>query len=142
LISISDLPALNATLNASSALLLTVGHFYIRRDNMKAHRAFMLAAFAASILFLASYLVYHSYHGVTPFSGTGWIRLVYFAILASHTVLAAAIVPLALITLSLALCRQFGKHRRIAVWAYPVWIYVSVTGVIVYLLLYKIVPGG
>jgi uncharacterized membrane protein YozB (DUF420 family) len=142
LISISDLPALNATLNATSALLLTVGHFFIRRDNMKAHRAFMIAAFAASVLFLTSYLVYHYYHGVTPFGGVGWIRAVYFVILISHTVLAAAVVPLALITLALALRGQFGKHKKIAVWAYPVWIYVSVTGVIVYLLLYKIFPEG
>jgi len=109
---------------------------------MKAHRAFMIAAFAASVLFLTSYLVYHSYHGVTPFGGLGWIRPAYYIILVSHTVLAAAVVPLALITLSLALRGQFGRHRKIAVWAYPVWIYVSVTGVIVYLLLYKIFPGG
>lgn len=142
MISISDLPALNATLNATSALLLTVGHFFIRRDNTRAHRAFMIAAFATSVLFLTSYLVYHYYHGSTPFRGEGWVQPAYFLILTSHTVLAAAIVPIALLTLARALRGQFERHRRIAVWAYPIWIYVSVTGVIVYLLLYKIYPLG
>jgi uncharacterized membrane protein YozB (DUF420 family) len=142
LISVSDLPAVNATLNATSALLLTVGHFFIRRDNLKAHRAFMISAFATSTLFLISYLVYHYYHGSTPFRGEGWIRPLYFFILISHTTLAAVIVPLALLTLSRALKKDFEKHRKIAVWTYPVWIYVSVTGVVVYLLLYQIYPQG
>jgi uncharacterized membrane protein YozB (DUF420 family) len=142
MISISDLPAVNATLNATSAFLLTVGHLFIKRDNMNAHRAFMIAAFGASVLFLISYLVYHGYHGATPFQGEGWIRPVYFFILLSHTILAAAIVPLVLITLTRALRGEFEKHRKIAVWAYPIWIYVSATGVIVYVLLYKLYPQG
>jgi uncharacterized membrane protein YozB (DUF420 family) len=142
MICISDLPAVNATLNATSAFLLTVGHFFIKRDNMRAHRAFMIAAFVASVLFLTSYLVYHGYHGTTPFRGEGWIRPVYFSILLSHTILAAAIVPLVLITLARALRGQFEKHRKIAVWAYPIWIYVSATGVIVYILLYRLYPQG
>jgi len=102
----------------------------------------MIAAFATSVLFLTSYLVYHYYHGSTPFRGEGWVQPAYFLILTSHTVLAAAIVPIALLTLARALRGQFERHRRIAVWAYPIWIYVSVTGVIVYLLLYKIYPLG
>jgi putative membrane protein len=142
LISVSDLPALNATLNATSAFLLTVGHFFIRKDNVKAHRAFMIAAFVASVLFLISYVVYHIYHGSTPFRGEGWIRPVYFLILLSHTILAAAVVPLVLITLARGLRGQFEKHRKIAIWAYPIWIYVSATGVIVYILLYRVYPSG
>ena len=102
----------------------------------------MISAFATSTLFLISYLVYHYYHGSTPFRGEGWIRPLYFFILISHTTLAAVIVPLALLTLSRALKKDFEKHRKIAVWTYPVWIYVSVTGVVVYLLLYQIYPQG
>ncbi len=100
----------------------------------------MIAAFAASTLFLTSYLVYHYYHGVTPFGGVGWIRPAYFIILISHTALAVAVLPLAVTAVALALRGRFQRHKKIAVWAYPVWIYVSVTGVIVYLLLYKIFP--
>jgi putative membrane protein len=102
----------------------------------------MIAAFAASALFMTSYLVYHYHHGSTPFRGEGLIRPAYFFILLSHTILAAAVVPIALITLLRALWGQFEKHKRIAVWAYPIWIYVSVTGVVVYLLLYKVYPPG
>lgn len=138
MISISDLPAINATLNATSAVLLTVGHFFIKRGKLKTHRAFMISAFAVSILFLASYVTYHYYHGSTPFRGEGWIRPVYLMILVSHTILAAAVVPLAIITLRRAWKGQFERHRRIAVWTYPIWVYVSATGVIVYLLLYKV----
>jgi putative membrane protein len=140
LISISDLPTLNATLNSLSVLLLTVGHLFIRRNNVKAHRAFMLSAFVSSTLFLISYLVYHYNHGATAFPGEGWIRAVYFTILISHTALAVAIVPMVLITLKRGLKGDFPRHRRLARWTYPIWMYVSVTGVVVYLLLYRLYP--
>jgi uncharacterized membrane protein YozB (DUF420 family) len=136
------LPALNAGLNATSALLLAIGYAFIRGGRVQAHRACMLAACAVSALFLASYLTYHAQVGSVHFSGHGWIRPVYFTILISHTVLAAAIVPLALITLWRAWRERFGAHRRIARWTLPIWMYVSVTGVVVYLMLYQIFPHG
>jgi uncharacterized membrane protein YozB (DUF420 family) len=129
-------PALNATLNAASAVLLTVGYLFIRRKKVTAHRFCMFTALLVSTLFLVSYLDYHFRVGSVRFQGHGWIRPVYLSLLASHTVLAAAVVPLALITLSRALREQFDRHRRIARWTLPIWLYVSVTGVLVYWLLY------
>jgi uncharacterized membrane protein YozB (DUF420 family) len=136
LISISDLPAVNATLNASSFVLLLNGYRLIRQKRIAAHKRCMLTACVTSVLFLVSYLTYHYHHGSTPFTGEGWVRPVYFIILISHTILAAAIVPLVLITLVRALRERFDQHRRIARWTLPVWLYVSVTGVIIYFMLY------
>ncbi len=142
MLTISDLPTVNAVLNGTSAVLLTIGYYFIRRRNRDTHRAFMLAAFASSTLFLISYVIYHLNVGSVPFQGQGWIRPVYYAILLSHVLLAAAILPLALLTLSWALRKRFGRHRRIARWTLPLWLYVSVTGVIVYLMLYQLYPAG
>ena len=136
MISISDLPAVNATLNATSAVLLLNGYRLIRQKRIAAHKRSMIAACCASVLFLISYLTYHYFHGSTPFQGQGWVRPVYFSILISHTILAAAIVPLVLITLTRALKERFDAHARIARWTLPIWFYVSVTGVIIYLMLY------
>ena len=133
---ISQLPAVNATLNAISAVLLTCGYVMIRRRRIETHRRFMLAAFATSALFLTSYLVYHYNIGSKPFPGQGPIRFVYFTILITHVILAAAVLPLALITLNHALRSRFEKHVPIARWTLPIWLYVSVTGVVVYLMLY------
>ena len=130
------LPTLNAVLNSASAILLTTGFVFIRRGKVAAHRACMLGAFAVSVLFLASYLVYHYHAGSRPFAGQGWIRPLYFALLISHVVLAAVIVPLALTTIYRGLSAQLDRHKRIARRTLPIWLYVSVTGVIVYLLLY------
>ena len=138
MIPITDLPAVNATLNATSAILLSMGYYFIRRKNTAAHKRCMLAAFGASLLFLTSYLVYHSQVGSVRFTGTGWIRGLYFTILTSHTILAATIVPLAIITLSRAWKARFEKHKRIARWTLPLWFYVSVTGVIIYWMLYEL----
>lgn len=137
-LTLRDLPTLNALLNALAALLLVVGWLLIRRRRIEAHRRAMLAAFATSALFLASYLVYHFQVGSVRFQGQGAVRAFYFAILLSHTVLAAAVPPLALITLSRALARKFDSHRRIARWTLPIWLYVSITGVVVYWMLYRI----
>jgi uncharacterized membrane protein YozB (DUF420 family) len=136
LIPVSDLPSVNAALNSASALLLTAGYFFIRNQRVAAHRACMLCAFATSTLFLVSYLIYHYQVGSVPFQGQGWIRTIYFSVLISHTVLATAIVPLVLITLTRALKGNFDRHRRIARWTLPLWLYVSITGVVVYLMLY------
>lgn len=136
--SLHDLPALNATLNGISALFLAVGFVFIRRKKIAAHRACMLAAFTTSCLFLVSYLVYHAQVGSVRFQSQGWIRSVYFTILTSHTILAAVIVPLVIVTLRRALRREFPRHRRVARWTLPLWAYVSVTGVVVYWLLYHI----
>ncbi|HSK10944.1 MAG TPA: DUF420 domain-containing protein [Vicinamibacterales bacterium] len=133
----SDLPALNATLNAIAAAWLVAGYVLIRRGRPRAHRFAMLAAFATSGLFLASYVVYHAQAGSRPFTGEGWIRPIYFTILLSHVVLAAAVLPLAIVTLTRALGARFDAHRRIARRTLPIWIYVSVTGVLVYLMLYQ-----
>lgn len=133
---VSLLPTVNAVLNTISAVLLSVGFVCIRRRNVPAHRACMLGAFTVSVLFLACYLVYHYYAGSRPFTGRGWIRPVYFILLISHILLAAIIVPLALTTIYRGLSAQFDRHKRIARWTLPIWLYVSVTGVIVYLLLY------
>ena len=134
---LSWLPAVNATLNATSALCLLSGYGFIRRKRIGAHRVCMLAACAVSTLFLVSYLTYHAHVGSVHFHGQGWIRPVYFAILISHTVLAIVIVPLVIRTLSLALAQRFAQHQRLARLTLPLWLYVSVTGVIVYLMLYQ-----
>jgi len=136
--------ALNATLNASSAVLLSTGYLMIRRGRVLAHKCCMGLAFLSSTAFLVSYLLYHARVGSVAFRGQGWIRPVYFTLLASHTVLAAAIVPLAVITLSRALREQFDRHKRIARWTLPLWLYVSVTGVVIYFLLYHLyaAPAG
>lgn len=138
MISVSQLPSLNAALNSLSAILLIAGYLFIRSRNIKAHKTCMLAAFASSILFLISYLVYHYQVGSVPFQGQGGIRLVYFTILLTHTILAITVVPLALVTLFRAFKERFDRHRRIARWTFPIWLYVSVTGVVVYWMLYQI----
>jgi putative membrane protein len=133
----SALPGFNAVLNATSALLLGVGYAFVRRGRVRAHRACMLGAFGVSALFLVSYVVYHATFGSRPFAGQGWIRWIYFPLLISHIVLAAGIVPLALVTIYRAWQGEVGRHRLLARWALPVWLYVSVTGVMVYWLLYR-----
>jgi len=138
LLPLSDLPAVNATLNSASALLLAAGYFFIRRGKIAAHRRCMVAALTTSALFLTSYLIYHYNVGSVPFPGRGWIRGVYFSILITHTILAAVIVPLVLVTLTRALREDFVRHRRIARWTLPLWFYVSVTGVVVYVMLYRL----
>ena len=142
MIEVTSLPAVNAALNSLSAVLLLTGYRFIRAGNQSAHRASMLAACASSTLFLVSYLVYHFHVGSVPFRGQGLIRLVYFTILISHTILASAVVPLAIITLIRGLQENFIKHRRIARWTFPIWLYVSVTGVMVYWMLYWLVPSN
>jgi putative membrane protein len=134
---LSDLPALNAILNATSAAFLTAGYMQIRRGRIEVHKRFMLAALTTSALFLISYVVYHANTGSRPFPGDGGVRLVYFTILITHVVLAAVILPLALITVSRGLRAQYDRHVRIARWTLPLWIYVSVTGVVIYLMLYQ-----
>ena len=129
-------PVINASLNSASAILLLIGHSLIKRGRMAAHRAVMLSAVATSALFLSSYLYYHYHVGSVHFRGPGWSRPIYFSILISHTILAAVIVPLIIITLIRALRERFDRHAAIARWTYPLWIYVSVTGVIVYFMLY------
>jgi uncharacterized membrane protein YozB (DUF420 family) len=134
---IQDLPALNATLNGLSAVLLTTGYILIRRGRRDLHKRCMLAALATSALFLISYVIYHLNTGSRPFPGQGGIRLVYFVILITHVILAAAILPLALITTARGLKEQYDRHVRIARWTLPLWLYVSVTGVVIYLMLYQ-----
>ncbi len=138
---IDALPALNAILNSTSAILLVTGRQLIKRGKRTAHRACMIATFSVSTLFLISYLTYHASHGTTHFMGTGWIRPVYFSILTSHTILAAAVVPLAILSLRRGLKGRYDRHKLIARWTYPVWLYVSVTGVLVYLILYRWFPA-
>ena len=130
------LPTVNALLNLTSAVFLVCGYSSIRRKKTLAHRNGMLAAFAASVLFLIFYIVYHLKVGSVRFTKEGWVRPLYFGILISHTSLALAVVPLALRTLYLALRRRFEEHRKIARWTFPIWLYVSTTGVVVYLMLY------
>jgi len=137
-VTLHDLPALNATLNAASAVLLATGFVLIRAGRREAHKRAMVAALVCSTLFLTSYLVYHAQVGSVRFRGHGALRPVYFAILISHTVLAVTVVPLALVTLVQALRTRFDRHRRIARIALPIWGYVSVTGVIVYWMLYRL----
>jgi uncharacterized membrane protein YozB (DUF420 family) len=131
-------PVIDASLNGTSAVLLLIGRGYIKRGRMAAHRAVMIAALACSSIFLACYLYYHWHVGSVRFQGQGWSRPVYFSILISHTILAAVIVPMIIITLSRALRERFDRHRAIARWTYPLWMYVSVTGVIVYFMLYHL----
>ena len=138
--NLSDLPAVNACLNSLSAILLAVGYRFIRRKNILAHRNCMIGAFLVSTIFLISYVVYHFKAGRTVFKDPAWFRPIYLTILLTHTILAVAIVPMVLITLSRALKQRFDRHRRIARWTWPLWMYVSVTGVIIYLLLYQIFP--
>ena len=135
--TVTDLPALNATLNGLASVFLVTGWILIKRRERQKHRACMIAALVLSALFLTSYVIYHLQVGSVPFKGTGWIRTVYFAILIPHVILAAAIVPPILITASRGLTAKYDKHRRIARWTLPLWLYVSVTGVIVYLMLYQ-----
>jgi uncharacterized membrane protein YozB (DUF420 family) len=144
---IFTLPHVNALLNTTSGLCLITGYIFIRRRRINAHRASMIAAFVSSIIFLISYLTYHSLLayklglGPTKFMGEGFIRPVYFFILITHTILAVVIVPFVIVTLRRGLKRQDARHRRIARWTFPLWLYVSVTGVVVYVLLYQIYPS-
>lgn len=131
-------PVLDAGLNGTSAVLLLIGRGLIKRGRMAAHRAVMITALVSSSLFLSSYLYYHWHVGSVHFQGQGWTRPVYFSILISHTILAAVIVPLIIITLTRALRERFDRHRVIARWTYPLWLYVSVTGVVIYVMLYKL----
>ena len=135
------LPHLNACLNATSGVLLLAGFYFIRRRRVTAHLRCMTAALCVSAAFLVSYLVYHAQHGSTRFRGQGYVRPLYFTILLTHTVLAAAIVPLVAVTLRRAWRGDFARHRRIARWTFPLWLYVSVTGVVVYLMLYQLYPA-
>lgn len=135
--SVTDLPAVNASLNAISSILLATGYVFIRRGQWQRHRACMIAALGVSALFLTSYLVYHFNVGSVPFQGRGAVRVIYFAILITHVILAAAILPLALVTVSRGLARRFDRHRRIARITLPLWMYVSVTGVVIYFMLYR-----
>jgi uncharacterized membrane protein YozB (DUF420 family) len=134
----SIFPALNATLNGASALLIAAGRALIGRGKVRGHRACMIAAVITSSVFLACYLYYHAHVGSVRFPGQGWVRPLYFAILISHTMLAAAVVPLVLLSLSYGLRARFDRHRRISRWTFPVWLYVSVTGVVVYIMLYQV----
>ena len=138
MIPLSYLPSVNAGFNSASLIFLLCGYFFIRRKRIVAHRSCMLSACFTSALFLVSYLIYHYYVGSVPFKGEGWIRPIYLSVLISHVILAAAIVPLALITLVRALKGNFERHKRIARWSLPIWLYVSVTGVIVYGMLYRL----
>jgi uncharacterized membrane protein YozB (DUF420 family) len=131
-------PALNATLNGASAVLITTGRLLIARKRIRLHRACMIAAFTTSSIFLVCYLYYHAHVGSVHFPGQGLVKTIYFTILISHSILAAAGVPLVLISLTYGLKSRFDKHRRISRWTFPVWLYVSVTGVIVYIMLYQI----
>ena len=135
--SVHDLPAVNASLNALSGILLIIGYLMIRSRRIEQHRKFMIAAFAASCLFLVCYVVYHAQVGSVRFMRQGFVRPLYFTILATHVTLAAAVPPLAIITLSRGLKARYPQHRRIARWTFPIWMYVSVTGVLVYVLLYQ-----
>jgi len=131
-------PVIDASLNGTSAVLLLVGRGLIKRGRMAAHRAVMITALVSSSLFLTSYLYYHYHVGSVHFQGQGWSRPVYFSILISHTILAATIVPMIIITLSRALRKRYDRHQAIARWTYPLWLYVSVTGVVIYFMLYKL----
>ena len=141
-----DLPAVNGSLNGLSAVFLTAGYVFIRKKNISAHRTCMISAFVTSTLFLACYITYHAYRakvlhvGPTKFVNPAWFRPIYLTILLTHTILAVTIVPMVFMTLSRALRERFDAHRRIARWTWPLWMYVSVTGVVIYFLLYQIFP--
>jgi uncharacterized membrane protein YozB (DUF420 family) len=137
MLSVSDLPHLNAALNATSGVLLAIGWWHIKRRRIETHRRFLIAAFVVSALFLTSYVIYHANAGSRPFPGTGIARAIYFSVLIPHVILAAAVLPLALITLTRGLRRDDARHRRIARWTMPIWMFVSVSGVVVYLMLYQ-----
>jgi putative membrane protein len=137
---LSDLPTINACLNGASAVLLAFGYYFIRRGNRIAHRNCMISAFATSTVFLVCYLVYHYFAGRTVFREPLWFRPIYIVLLTSHTILAVVIVPLILITLNRALKARYELHKKIARWTWPLWMYVSVTGVLVYLILYHFYP--
>jgi uncharacterized membrane protein YozB (DUF420 family) len=141
-LDVKDLPTVNAILNAASAVLLLFAYAAIRRRAIERHRKLMLAAASTSAVFLVSYLVYHAQVGSVRFTGQGGIRKVYFTILISHTILAAVIVPMVLRTLYLGLKRRDESHRRLARWTFPLWLYVSVTGVVIYVMLYRLYPPG
>lgn len=144
--SFSDLPAVNATLNGLSAVFLSCGYYFIRKKDIRAHRNCMVTAFVTSALFLACYLTYHIHlavylhQGPTRFTHPAWFRPIYLGVLLTHTVLAMVILPMVIITLSRALRERFEQHRKIARWTWPLWMYVSVTGVLIYLLLYQLFP--
>jgi putative membrane protein len=138
MLSLHQLPTLNAALNGTSALLLVFGYRFIRRREITAHRTCMIAACAVSALFLISYLAYHYQVGTVRFPGSGWLRGLYLTVLLSHTLLAALVPPLAIMTLWRAVAERFDKHRRLARWTLPIWLYVSITGVIVYWMLYHL----
>ena len=134
---LSILPTLNAVLNGTAAVLLVAGWWNIRRGRIDTHRRLMIAAFTTSVLFLISYITYHVHVLSRPFTGTGWVRPVYYTILLTHIVLAAVVLPMAIVTLSRGLRRDDERHRRLARWTFPLWVYVSVTGVVIYLMLYR-----
>ncbi len=140
--SFSDLPLLNAMLNSTSLVLLLLGRRAIRQKQVQRHRKLMISVFIVSGLFLTSYLIYHYGHGSQPFQGEGLVRYIYFTILISHTILATAILPLAIVTLIRGLKRDDVRHKRIARWTYPIWLYVSVTGIMIYLMLYQLFPAA
>jgi uncharacterized membrane protein YozB (DUF420 family) len=131
-------PALNAGLNAVASVLIATGFVFIRRRRVTAHRTCMLTAAGVSAVFLASYLYYHFHAGSTPFQGQGWLRTLYFTILISHTILAAIVLPLVIATFTFALRGRLDRHRRLARWTLPIWLYVSITGVVIYLMLYQL----
>jgi len=137
-IRVADLPTVNAALNLTAAILIGTGFYFIKQKNIRAHKVCMIAALGVSALFLTSYLVYHYNVGSVPFRKEGWIRGVYFPLLISHTVLAAVVLPVVLRTAFLAFRGRFPNHVRIARWAFPIWMYVSITGVVVYLMLYHL----
>ena len=141
MIPVESLPTLNALLNGTSTVFLVTGYLFIRRKNIAAHRLCMLAALVSSALFLTSYLIYHYHVGSKPFQGPGWARTIYLIILLPHIVLAAAMVPFIIVLVIRAIRSQFDKHRRLARWTLPVWLYVSVTGVIIYFMLYHWFPS-
>jgi len=138
MIEVADLPALNAFLNLTSAVLLTIGWYFIKKRRIDAHKRCMVAALIVSLAFLTSYLIYHYQVGSVPFGGQGWIRPVYFSILITHIILAIVILPMVLRTAYLGFRARFDKHVPIARWTFPLWMYVSVTGVVVYLMLYQL----
>ncbi len=138
--SIADLPAVNACFNAASTVLLACGYILIKRGKQIAHRNCMISALISSSLFLVGYLTYHAHAGTTRFENPQWFRPIYLVILLTHTLLAAVVVPLVILTILPALRRRFDRHKKIARWTWPVWMYVSVTGVLIYFLLYQIFP--
>jgi uncharacterized membrane protein YozB (DUF420 family) len=136
-IPLERFPAINASLNLLTACLLLAGFWFMRHGQIARHRACMVAALGCSVLFLSAYLWYHAHVGSKPFPGQGWLRGLYFGILVTHTVLAAAVPPLALVTVTRGLRGHVPNHRRIARWTFPIWLYVSATGVVIYLMLYR-----